>query len=329
LGSTSIGEPASGYPEANEYFEKGLMFMRTQLDMARAQAMLDRAIEIDPSYGSARSMRALVDLIAIHEGFSNDPGAVYDTESELRRVVSEHGNLASAHAVLGAALLYLNRKEQAREAFAAARRLNPMSQPVEVWSVLDDRLSDRLEQGAARARQVLEATPLFWAARIILSDVLFDQGRLDEARIEIDKVFEQDPNNLGAQRALARWLLYRGDVAEARRLLEQIGAANHENFRVRLVWALQLAREGRSADALDGLDDEVRKYAGIAMFAQAQVAEIYALASRSDDALDWLDRAVRAGDERSGWLRRDVLLDGIRDDPRFGAILDTIDRGKD
>jgi hypothetical protein len=42
-------------------------------------------------------------------------------------------------------------------------------------------------------------------------------------------------------------------------------------------------------------------------------------------SLDWLERAVRNGDERDAWFRRDLLLAKIRDLPRFQQILDSID----
>jgi len=64
------------------------------------------------------------------------------------------------------------------------------------------------------------------------------------------------------------------------------------------------------------------------MFAPAQVAELHALAGRGAEALDWLDLAVRNGDEREVWLRQDALLASLRDEPRFGLILETIRRAK-
>jgi len=63
-------------------------------------------------------------------------------------------------------------------------------------------------------------------------------------------------------------------------------------------------------------------------FAPVTAAEIYALSGQTDRALDWLDRGVRNGDERSSWFRRDEFLAGIRSQPRFQLILEAIDRGK-
>jgi hypothetical protein len=46
--------------------------------------------------------------------------------------------------------------------------------------------------------------------------------------------------------------------------------------------------------------------------------------------IEWLERAVRNGDERSEWFRQDPWLASIRQDPRFKPIIDSIEvrRGK-
>jgi hypothetical protein len=44
----------------------------------------------------------------------------------------------------------------------------------------------------------------------------------------------------------------------------------------------------------------------------------------TDKALDWLDRAVRMGDGRDNWFRRDPLLASLRDHPRFQQILTSV-----
>jgi hypothetical protein len=44
----------------------------------------------------------------------------------------------------------------------------------------------------------------------------------------------------------------------------------------------------------------------------------------SSTALDWLDRAVRAGEERSEWFQRDPLLANLRSAERFKQIQNMI-----
>jgi len=323
---SSLGEPMSPVPEANEYFEKGLLLIRAQLDIPRARAMLDRAIALDPEFGSARAVRSLTDLIAIHEGFSNDAGLAYACEREARAVIAKNPELSSAHGLLGASLLYLNRQEEARREIQTALTIDPSSQSGMAWRTLDARHGGRFAEAEAGARAHLDAVPLFWAVRVMLAEILLEQGRTDEARREVEKVIEQDPGNLSAARTMARIELHEGDTAVARDLLEGVSAPGHPNFRVRMLWALLLAREGDCAAASTALDPETLKYAGTALFAPAQVAEIHSLCGRNAEALDWLDRAVRGGDGRSTWFRENPLLAGVREEPRFRWIVEAVER---
>ena len=54
------------------------------------------------------------------------------------------------------------------------------------------------------------------------------------------------------------------------------------------------------------------------------MADFYAVLGDAPKALDWLDAAVRNGDERAAWFRRDPLLASIRNEPRFQNILESI-----
>ena len=44
----------------------------------------------------------------------------------------------------------------------------------------------------------------------------------------------------------------------------------------------------------------------------------------TEQALEWLDRAVRMGDDREDWFRRDPHLASIRDHPRFQQMLASV-----
>jgi hypothetical protein len=55
------------------------------------------------------------------------------------------------------------------------------------------------------------------------------------------------------------------------------------------------------------------------------IACIKALAGANEEALDCLERSVRAGMRYRGWLEHDSNLDGLRASPRFEAVMKALD----
>jgi Flp pilus assembly protein TadD len=123
--------------------------------------------------------------------------------------------------------------------------------------------------------------------------------------------------------AMALAYMTEGNTAKAGETLITARTLEPQNYQVRVLWALQLATEGRRAEALQAMDAEVLKYGELIMVA-SNVAEFYAVLGDRATALDWLDRAVRAGDERAAWFERNPLLANIRKEPRFRQIVDGI-----
>ena len=69
------------------------------------------------------------------------------------------------------------------------------------------------------------------------------------------------------------------------------------------------------------MDGQVQAYAAVQIFGTLRAAEFYAVMGETDKALDWLDRAVRMGDDRDEWFRRDPLLASLRNHPRVQQIV--------
>ena len=53
----------------------------------------------------------------------------------------------------------------------------------------------------------------------------------------------------------------------------------------------------------------------------SRLAAAYAVTGNSDKALHWLGRAIALGNENRPWLEKDKCWDGLRDNPRFIALL--------
>jgi hypothetical protein len=87
---------------------------------------------------------------------------------------------------------------------------------------------------------------------------------------------------------------------------------------------LLLASEGKREEAANAMDAGVLRYLDLNPLVTLIAAEFYAVMGNGSQALEWLERAVRRGDQRADWFARDPALASIRQDPRFQQIVKSI-----
>ena len=313
----------SKVPEANEYFQRAMLFVTTQQDPLRARQILEKCLELDPKFAHARAWYGFTHVLLIDSGLSNDPSLLYKAEEELRRALQDDPNSARAHAALSGVYLYQGRKELGAQAARKTIEMDPNEREGPAMLALYHQLNGDIQPAQALWKKLLDLDPLFFPARWNVGENLREMGDPDGSIREQEKVLEQDPRNVPALRFLAMALTTKGDVAKARQKLEHARTLEPQNYGTRILWALQLALEGNREEALREMDPEVLKYGELALWASF-VSEFYAVLGQKTKALDWLERAVRAGDERADWFQRDPLLTKIRDEPQFQQIVDSI-----
>src|SRR5262249_12874568 len=98
----------------------------------------------------------------------------------------------------------------------------------------------------------------------------------------------------------------------------------HRNYLLRIEWAILLALEGKKEEALSEMGTDVQDYAQVNPLSTVRVADFYSVMGDTEMALQWLDKAVRLGDDRADWFQRDPLLAGIRTHPRFQSMLASV-----
>jgi serine/threonine protein kinase len=315
---------ASSNPEANEYFEKGVLFMRTQSSAPRAQEMFERALQLDPHFAEARAFHAFCHFLLIDGGYSNDSGLLYKAEEEVRQALQDNPKSAMARATRVAVLLYQGRKDLVPAEVQLALEANPGDLDVTIWLMNYHQLNGDYAAAESLAREIMRRDPLFFPARMCLAEYLRQQGDFAEAIRQLDKILEQDSQNIYAIVKLARAFGEKGDPRMARQTLERASPDYRNNYQYRLALGMQLALERQRGAALKEMDAEVLKYAGLPPHLASMVAQFYAVLGDTTKALEWLDSALRMGDERAEWFSRDPLLASIRNETRFKQILDSI-----
>ncbi len=321
----STGGKPSPNSEANVYAEKAMHFLRNQLDLSRARQMLEEALKLDPKFAEARVQYALTHILRIEAGESNDSVWLYRAEQELQQALRDDPDSIGAQGLLGAVYMMQGKKELgARQFLRFYDPRSPKAAVGHVWLQFYHWSNGEYAQGMALARANLQAAPLFWINRLTLGSMLHESGDPAAAVREFTSILDHDPQNQFALRELARGHIETGDTKTARIFLGQIQAADRRNFRVRLAWALLFAREGKRKEALREMDEQLQRYADLNPRLTAEAAEFYAVLGDKPKALDWLEEAVRGGDERVDWFRRNPLLESIRGEFRFKSLLDSI-----
>jgi len=319
----STGGTASSVADANEYFEKAMLFLFTQDDLPRAREMLERALALDPHFAEARAWYGLTDVLMLDSGYSNDSSWLYKAEEESRQALRDDAGSGRAHATLAAAYLLQGRKELVPAEAGKALAANPADIDARIWLANYHLLNGDYAAAQSLLKQILDMQPLFYPARMNLGESLREQGDIPNAVLQFKKILEVDAQNNYAITKLARTYMYAGDLAMARRTLERGRPQDRKRYETRLAWALLLALEGRKKEAAKEIDPELTKYSQGLVWATLPMAEFYAVMGDTSQALAWLERAVSNGDERVEWFRRDPLLVNLRDLPRFQQILES------
>ena len=300
------------------------MQLKVNFDLPRGRAMLERALELDPGFAEARAWHAFTHWIALDAGFSNDSALLYESEEDLRRALRDEPSLSRAHVTFAAIYFMQGRKELMIAELSQALKADPRAEDADALHFLMQYHHYNGEYGMAQdvGQRVVEHLPLFFPTRMILGDMLRQQGDLAGAVREQENILEQDPQNIYAIRFLARAHMDASDLQRARQTLERARPDDRQSHWTRLMWAMLLALEGQAPKEVD---DDVLRWGGLVAYMTYDIAALYAARGDVSGALEWLDRAVRSGDERAEYFRRDPLLGPVRNQPRFEHILGSIE----
>jgi len=321
---TSTNAIPSANPEANEYFEKGMYFLATQVDVPKARQMYERAIQLDPKFAEARGWLGFSMFLMVDMGHSNDPVWLYRAEEQVRQTLAEDPQNGHAHTTLAALQYYRGNRELMKEELDKALAINPddfdgqMGKAAYYFGWMGD-----YAEALRTLRPLSERNPLNTIVRANLAEVLRDKGDFTAAIREFEKVREQDPRSPFLP-GLARAYMYAGDLAAARKIFAGMRPSERRTFICRMNQAILLAREGQTAQAAREMDESALKFGALSPWSTMFVTEYHAILGNSERALEWLDLAVRMGDERAEWFQLNPHLASIRNHPRFKQIIESV-----
>jgi TolB-like protein/Tfp pilus assembly protein PilF len=310
---------ATHNPAAFDAYLRGAKALRAPdklEDYQTAIAAFGEAVRLDANYALAFAARSLAYEAYARDFASRDTRESFDrAQADALQALALAPDLAEGHLAL--ARFFTGGSDDfphAQEAFARAVALAPGNARAQSEYGRFLGQMGRFEAAVAAGRRALILDPLNPVTHQQFGETQFLWRHYEEAAAAFQDALALDPQYPRAHgwRGLAYYAL--GKLESARSACE----ANPDFWQSQTCLAIAYHKLGRRADAeavfakllADGGDSNSYQY-----------VEIYAQWGDAPKALDWLAVAVRVRDPGLALAKNDVLMDPLRKEPRFQAVI--------
>ncbi|HTG53058.1 MAG TPA: tetratricopeptide repeat protein, partial [Candidatus Tectomicrobia bacterium] len=324
----SIAAPPTSDLTAYELYLKGRLLWgkRSGDNIPKAIAFYEEAIARDPNYALAYA--GLADSYALLPAYTaTAPRDVFPkAKAAALKALQLDDKLAEAHTAL-AFLLYGADLDMAGSIseFQRAIALNPNYATAHHWYGNGPLTAlGRFDEAMAEGKRAVELDPLSPVINADLGQNLYNARRYDEAISQLRKTLEIDPTFYYAHYNLGVALQLKGDVPAA--IAEYTKAQQlSDNLTVPVLLASAKAQSG-DKDAAVRLLAELEELSHHRYVRSIWRTFLYLSLGNRDEAVRWLEQAVADHDSLNGltWVKVDPLLDPLRGDPRFEALVQKV-----
>lgn len=294
----ALGRRSTADVEAYEFYLKGrkyfYQYSRRGIEFARQ--LFTRAIEIDAGYALAHAGLADCCTFLFMHVMGREEMRTAAIEAGRRAVELDSG-LAQAHVSLGLALSLTRDHDAAEREFETALGLDDRLFEAHYFYARDSFMQGRLEKALKLYQRACELRPEDYQSPLLVGQLYEDLKQ---------SAMAETARRRGLKAAETRLALHPDDV---RALYMGANALVALGERERgLEWA-------HRAYVLDP-EDAMLLY---------NLACIFSMAAREEEALGFLERSVKAGMNRLTWLQNDSNLDAIRGHARFRAVVQALE----
>jgi TolB-like protein/Tfp pilus assembly protein PilF len=283
-------------------------------DFPAAIAAYTEAIRLDPHYALALAARSMALTVyttnetgkAAREGFDQ-------ALADARQAIKIAPDLAQGHLALASVWDHTLEFSLANDEYERALALAPGNAQVLKLSGLFAAYMGNFDAALAAIRRAVVLDPIADPSLYYLGSALSAAHRYEEAIQGYTRVISLAPdfNETYAERGFAYYAL--GDVESARASCE----TRPDFWFSQQCLAVIYDKIGRHADA----EVQLNKLKQNGDAAAYQYATVYAQWGNNQKALEWLETALRMRDPGLARLRVDPLLDPLRQEPRFQALM--------
>jgi len=319
-------EPGTDDREAYlAYFEGRYQWnRRTPEGMRRGKELIERALELDPTWG--RAWVGLADAYVTMGGYGMLPSseAYPRARAAAERALALDEADAGAHAVLGSVFTgHYYDWDPAERHYRRAIQLGPTDPNAFYWYSEHLAFMGRFDEAIAMSRRGADLDPLSPVARADEGRALYYARRYDAAIDVFDEVLALGPDFVaGLYKGLA--LAESARLDEAVVVLETAQATFGSIPTMNALLAYVHGRAGRDEDARRVLADLHQGYQRGTVQA-VDVAAVHLGLGEFELALDWMERAYDDRNWQMAFLAVEPIFDPLRDHPRFQALIERLD----
>jgi TolB-like protein/tetratricopeptide (TPR) repeat protein len=279
---------------------------------------LRKAVQLDPNFAQAWLLLGTLHINGFVGG-SYGPYEVARREAmnALQRALAINPSLAEAHVEQARVFFQMDFDTPAAQAeLKRAAALDPTGRAALWLAGYIANSEGRYDEAIALHLKSREVDPLFYDNYRQLGNAYYRAGRYEEAAAALNEAAQRFPTarTVHYRLGLVRLLQHQPQQALDEFNREQDGAFKQ------LGPPLALDALGRRAES-DRILNQALATQTTVDAAAYQIALIYANRGDADAAFHWLQRALEQRDAGMHWMKFDPLLQGLRSDPRFQALL--------
>jgi adenylate cyclase len=307
-------------PEAHRLYLLGHYHLvkYTQADLAEAVRNYEQALQLDPDFALAYS--GLSDAFALIAGNAMPSREGWAKEKVLaEKALQLDPDLAEAHLSLGDARANSFDWAGGEKEINRALELNPNLASAYDASAWISTVFGGFHEAITKNRKALELDPLNPLTNGNSGWYLYFARRYDEAISALRSTIELFPNDAFSHFVLGWCLIMKGNVPEAKAELQKATELDDLPWYIGAIGYAHVVSGDRAKaeQVLHDLDDLAkRRYVTPNAYFL-----VYLGLGEKKKALDWLEKCYQDQDGACWFLKTDQLYDGLRNEPRFHAIL--------
>lgn len=291
---------------------------RGKADLDSALANVEQAIKLDAKYAPAWELRSYIFDTMADVGLLEPDVGFRRAREDAERAIELDPNRAAGYLAL--AWVQMNRDwnwDGAELSLNRAAELEPGTPAVLRFRSFLCQSLGRLNEAIGFYKQAIALDPLLAGSHSYLAFLYYAAGQYENAEAETQQALELNPQKTYDHFARGEILLQR------RRPLEALTEMQQEPAEIWRLTGEALAYHalGRESDSDASLTHLIKDYQANMAY---QIAEVYAYRGDPDSAFQWLNRACEQHDAGLRSLKIDPLMNGLRRDPRYAALLKRI-----